>query len=164
MAGKSGTPKGYKYKSLMCIACKVKFPRAEIEANGKICDECKLKTKYCECGCDTVIPMYQRKGLLRTYASGHVKKCKGRHNSILTCKACEIKFPYNEITNNGGFCNECTTHTKLCNCGCGKTIFKYTKNGTVRKYLTIGHMFSDESISWERKKRKPMSLVNSDQP
>lgn len=61
---------------------------------------------------------------------------------VLMCHACKLKFPREEIVNNNGFCNNCITHTKLCDCGCGEVIFKYAWNN-IRRYKDRAHSAHD---------------------
>lgn len=64
---------------------------------------------------------------------------KGSRSKNLTCKACKVKFPREIVIENGGFCDDCMAHTKLCDCGCGEEMPRYTKKGKVASYINQAH-------------------------
>lgn len=79
----------------------------------------------------------------RKLSPEHIEKMRqsklGSEKEILVCVACSDSLPRDEIISNDGFCNNCITHTKLCDCGCGEEIFRYRKNGKLRSYISQSH-------------------------
>lgn len=133
-------------KLLICKSCKEKFPRKLIllEDVKGYCDNCSSHTKLCDCGCGETIFKYQGKGTIRKFVHGShagfiVGTRKDKPNKQLTCKSCKITFSRELIRKNDGFCDNCMTHTKMCDCGCKETIFRYNKQGGIKQCKNQNH-------------------------
>lgn len=77
---------------------------------------------------------------------------------LLMCKACKNIFSREEIINNIGFCNNCITHTKSCDCVCGEIIFAYTKNGNIRRCVNQSHTSKLISLVINKRMKDPEYL------